>query len=88
MGNDVLVFQTRPGPGHVWIAECSPLTLFMLFWDDELFEVIKNMTNKNALLKRHANPEKHKAKVREISVVEEMKTFFWSLYSYGYLKTT
>lgn len=76
MGNDILVFESSSG--LVWIGERSPLTLFQLFWDDEMFEFIKNMTNENALLKRRGNPEKHKTKLREISV-EEIETFLESV---------
>ena len=65
----------------------NELTLFQLFFDDNLFDFIKNMTNKNALVKRRANPEKHKTKWNEIENINEMKTFFWNLCNYGHLKT-
>ena len=54
----------------------NELTLFQLFFDGNLFDFIKNMTNKNALVKRRANPEKHKTKWNEIENINEMKTFF------------
>ena len=64
--NEIPALQVRPGPVRVWGGESTPLTLFQLFWDDNLFDFIKNMANKNALVKRRANAEKHKAKWSEI----------------------
>ena len=84
--NEIPAFQVRPGPVRVWGGECTPLTLFQLFWDDKLFDFIKNMTNKNALVKRHSNPEKHKAKWSEIENINEMKTFFGICVAMGILK--
>lgn len=49
--NEIPAFQVRPGPVRVRGGECTPLTLFQLFWDDNLFDFIKDMTNKNALVK-------------------------------------
>ena len=84
--NEIPAFQVRPGPVRVWGGESTPLTLFQLFWDDNLFDFIKNMTNKNALVKRRANPEKHKTKWSEIENINEMKTFFGICVAMGILK--
>lgn len=84
--NEIPAFQVRPGPACVWGGECTPLTLFQLFWDDNLFHFIKNMTNKNALVKRRSNPEKHKTKWSEIENINEMKTFIGICVAMGILK--
>jgi len=84
--NEIPAFQVRPGPVRVWGGESTPLTLFQLFWDDNLFDFIKNMTNKNALVKRRANPEKHKTKWSEIENINEMKPFFGICVAMGILK--
>ena len=60
LNNTIPDFTAIPGPVRVWGGKCEPLSFFQLFWDDELFEFIKTMTNKNANLKRAANPDKHK----------------------------
>ena len=44
------------------------------------------MKNKNALVKRRANPEKHKTKWNEIENINEMKTFFGICVAMGILK--
>ena len=85
--NEIPTFQVRPGPVLVWGGESTPLTLLQLFWDDNLFDFIKNMTNKNVLAKRRSYPERRKTKCSEIENINEMKTFFWNLCNYGHLKT-
>ena len=84
--NEIPAFQVRPGPVRVWGGACTPLTLFQLFWDDNLFDFIRNMTNKNALVKRRSNPEKHKTKWSEIENINEMKAFFGICVAMGILK--
>ena len=60
--NTVPEFLLRPGPTHVWGGELSPMNCFQLFWDDELFEILREMTNKNAERKRTENPENREVK--------------------------
>lgn len=84
--NEIPAFQVRPGPVRVWGGACTPLTLFQLFWDDNLFDFIKDMTNKNALVKRRSNPEKHKSKWSEIANTNEKKAFFGVCIAMGILK--
>lgn len=36
--NEICAFQVRPSPARVWGGECTPLTSFQLFWDDNLFD--------------------------------------------------
>ena len=84
--NEIPAPQVRPGPVRVWGGESTPLTLFQLFWDENLFDFIKNMANKNALVKRRANAEKHKTKWSEIENINEMKTFFGICVAMGILE--
>lgn len=44
------------------------------------------MTNKNALVKRCSNPEKHKTQWSEIANIKEMKAFFGICVAMGILK--
>ena len=48
-------------------GNCTPLSFLQLFWSDDLFDFIRVQTNKNAEVKRNANPEKHKTQWREIN---------------------
>ena len=50
--SEIPAFHVRAGPVRVWGGECTPSTLFQLFWDDNLFDFTKNMTNKNASCKK------------------------------------
>ena len=36
--NEIPAFSVRPGPVRVWGGEYTPVTLFQLFWNDNLFD--------------------------------------------------
>ena len=86
LNNTVPEFLLRPGPTRVWGGESSPVNCFQLFWDDELFEFLTEMTNKNAERKRTENPEKHKSPWRPITCLSEMKAFIGVCVAMGILK--
>lgn len=62
------------------------MNCFQLFWDDELFEFLREMTNKNAERKSTENPEKHKSPWRPITCLSEMKAFIRVCVAMGILK--
>ena len=49
--NEIPAFQVRLGPVRVWGGEGTRLTIFQRFWDDNLFNFLKNMTNKKNAFK-------------------------------------
>lgn len=84
--NSIPDFSQRSGPVRVWGGTCTPLTFFQLFWSDDLFDFIRVQTNKNAEVKRNANPDKHKSPWEAINDVAEIKAFFGLCLAMGILK--
>lgn len=84
--NSIPNFSQRSGPVRVLGGTFTPLSFFQFFWSDDLFDFIRVQTNKNAVVKRNANPDKHKCPWEAINDVAEIKAFFGLCLAMGILK--
>lgn len=84
--NSIPNFSQRSGPVRVLGGTLTPLSFFQFFWSDDLFDFIRVQTNKNAEVKRNANPDKHKSPWEAINDVAEIKAFFGLCLAMGILK--